>query len=125
MALNAAQKNELRKLKARCLSHEGEPLDDAPTASLKRIEELMAKAAAPAKARTQKVRQHKLSEPGQELLDNGAEYLGCKKRGDAVDEYFYREGKSLAQEAVCVTGGVKVVEFGQTFSAELLAELSK
>lgn len=125
MALNAAQKNELRKLKAQCLSDDGKPLDDAPTASLKRIEELTAKASTPAKTRPQKVRHHRLSEPGQELLDNGAEYKGCRKRGDEIDEYFYRKGKSLPQEAVCVTGGKKVQVFGLAFDKKLLAGLSK
>ena len=123
MALNAAQKNELRKLKAECLDKEGRPLDDAPTAKLKRIEELTGKAAKPAK--TPKVRRHTMSDLGRELLDQGADYLGCRKRDDEVDEYFYREGESLPQEAVVVVGGKKVQSFGQTFSDELLAELSK
>ncbi len=125
MALNAAQKNELRKLKATCLDDEGRPRDDAPTAKLKRIEVLEAKAGTPARTRTQKVRRHKLSELGQELLDDGAEYLGCRKRGDDVDEYFRREGESLPQEAVCVVGGKKVQVFGQEFDEKLVAGLSK
>lgn len=125
MALNAAEKNELRKLKAQYLDDEGKPVDDAPTASLKRIEELEAKAAKPAKSKPQKIRQHRLSEPAQELLDSGAKYLGCRKRADDVDEYFYREGHSLPQEAICVVGGKKVQTFGQEFSEQLLAGLSK
>jgi hypothetical protein len=125
MALNAAEKNELRKLKAECLSDEGTPLDEAPTQSLQRIEVLEAKAAKPAKSKAGKVKRHTLSDMGQDLVDDGAKYLGCRRRGKGVDEYFYRPGESLPQEAIVVEDGSNQVVCGQKFSEKALASLSK
>ena len=122
MGLNAAERKQLKSLQAKCLDDEGKPVEGASDEDLKHLQELLDKANAGTK-KEPKPRKFEMSETGQALVDDGADFLGWEPlAGKKHAEYFYQKDADGVQHAIMVVDN-EDHSVGRVFGDTLLAKL--
>jgi len=139
MSLNKKERQELVVLIANNVGPDGKPLEGCEKANLERIEQLLDKQAAPQPApqvavpdADPRIKGHKVSLEGQQLVESGAEYMGCclknlgteDKPHNVIREIFTRKDGEAQPEAVMVQQG-KAIIVGRKFDANFLDTLAK